>query len=394
MAEIQRISSASFKQLSANVQAGGEKDSEPLDEVALFVKEPSPAAPLPPLPPSPPPLSLDEALRFSKEETTIVFDWDDTLLASHWLQQKGVRASALAETLTLEIVEAFVPLMEAVYEVLTKAKAMGTVVIITNATADWVPLSGSLLMPTIMPLLADVRVISAQDKYKHLGISPNFWKRSAFIDEIEGVFQRKPGARRNIVSIGDSRLEFEAIQNLRRIYALTSPLNTFLKAIKLKDMPSLESLKAQLDNLNPALLGLINQETHLDLMMTDKKEDEISQYQIELQDFMAERVITVEFSTAEAKTVKEVKKKIQQKEGIPVEEQILSYAGIRLEDNTSLDSYHIFPGPSLEPIRLLRHATRSSSPSLPPPLIPRQVQKNKAKRSQTPARPGAKDSWV
>lgn len=392
MAEIQRISS--LQQLSANVLAGGEQDSVPPDEVALFVKDMPPMSPLPPLPPSPPPLSLDEALTFSKGETTIVFDWDDTLLGSHWLQQKGVRASALAETITLEIVEAFVPLMEAAHEVLTKAKAMGTVVIITSATADWIPHSASLLMPAIMPLLDDVRVISAQDKYKHLGISPNFWKRSAFIDEIEGVFQRKAGARRNIVSIGDSRLEFEAIQNLRRIYALTSPRNTFLKAIKLKDMPSLESLKAQLDNLNPALLGLVNQETHLDLMMTDKKEDEISQYQIELQDFMAERVITVEFSTAEVKTVKEVKKKIQQKEGIPVEEQILSYAGIRLEDNTSLDSYHIFPGPSLEPIRLLRHSPRSSSPSLPPPLIPRQVQKNKAKRSQTPARPGANDSWV
>ena len=387
---------SSLQQLSANVLAGGEQDSEPLDEVALFVKELSPLSPaaaLPPLPPSPPPLSLDEALTFSKEETTIVFDWDDTLLASHWLHQKGVRASALAETLELDIVEAFVPLTETVYELLTKAKAMGTVVIITNATVDWVPLSGSLLMPSIMPLLADVRVISAQGKYRHLGISPNFWKRSAFIDEIEGVFQRKNGARRNIISIGDSRLEFEAMQNLRRIYALTSPRNTFLKAIKLKDMPSVESLKAQLDNLSTALLGLVNQETHLELMMTDTKED-VVQYEIALEDFMAERVITVEFSTTDMKTVKEVKEKIQKKEGIPVEEQILSYAGIRLQDDMPLDSYHIFSGPALEPIRLLRHAPRSSSPSIYPPLIPRQVQKTKTKRSQTPARPGANDSWV
>ena len=390
---------SSLQQLSANVLAGGEKDSEPLDEVALFVKELSPmpplspAAALPPLPPSPPPLSLDEALTFSKEETTIVFDWDDTLLASHWLHQKDVRASALAETLELDIVEAFVPLTETVYELLTKAKAMGTVVIITNATVDWVPLSGSLLMPSIMPLLADVRVISAQGKYRGLGISPMFWKRSAFIDEIEGVFQRKPGARRNIISIGDSRLEFEAIQNLRRIYALTSPRNSFLKAIKLKDMPSIEGLKAQLENLSTALLGLVNQETHLELMMTDTKED-VVQYEIALEDFMAERVITVEFSATDMKTVKEVKEKIQKKEGIPVEEQILSYAGIRLQDDMALDSYHIFSGPALEPIRLLRHAPRSSSPSIYPPLIPRQVQKNKVKRSQTPARPGANDSWV
>ena len=378
---------SSLKQLSANVLAGGERDSEPLDEVVLFVKEQSP---LPPLPPSPPPLSLDEALTFSKEETTIVFDWDDTLLASYWLQQMGVRASALAETLTPYIVEAFVPLTETVYDILSKAKAMGTVVIITNATVDWVPLSGSLLMPTIMPLLADVRVISAQGKYRHLGISPNFWKRSAFIDEIEGVFQRKNGARRNIISIGDSRLEFEAMQNLRRIYALTSPRNTFLKAIKLKDMPRIEGLKAQLDNLSTALLGLVNQETNLELMMTDDKE-EVVQYNIHLEDFTAERVITVEFSATDMKIVREVKQKIQKKEGIPVEEQILSYAGIRLQDEMPLDSYHIFSGPALEPIRLLRSAPRSSSPSIYPPLIPRQVQKTKAKRSQTPARPGASD---
>jgi hypothetical protein len=248
-------------------------------------------------------------------------------------------------------------------------------------------------MPAIMPLLADVRVISAQDKYRRHGISPMFWKRSAFIDEIEGVFQRKNGARRNIVSIGDSRLEFEAMQNLRKIYALTSPRNTFLKAIKLKDMPSIQSLKAQLDNLNTSLLGLVNQETNLELMMTDDKE-EVVQYNIHLEDFMAERVITVEFSATELKTVKEIKQKIQQKEGIPVEEQLLSYAGIRLQNNMSLDSYHIFPGPALEPIRLLRHAPRSSSPSITPRLPSKQPQKNKVKRSQTPARPGANDSWV
>ena len=381
---------SSLKQLSANVLAGAEEDSVPLDETVLFVKEMSP---LPPLPPSPPPLSLDEALTFPKEETTIVFDWDDTLMASHFLTQNDVRPGALAETLNLEIVEAFVPLTEAVYDILSKAKAMGTVVIITNATVDWVPLSVSLLMPAIMPLLADVRVISAQDKYRRHGISPMFWKRSAFIDEIEGVFQRKNGARRNIVSIGDSRLEFEAMQNLRKIYALTSPRNTFLKAIKLKDMPSIQSLKAQLDNLNTALLGLVNQETNLELMMTDDKE-EVVQYNIHLEDFMAERVITVEFSATELKTVKEVKEKIQKKEGIPVEEQLLSYAGIRLQNDMSLDSYHIFSGPALEPIRLLRHAPRSSSPSIPPRLPSKQPQKNKVKRSQTPARPGANDSWV
>jgi len=94
------------------------------------------------------------------------------------------------------------------------------------------------------------------------------------------------------------------------------------------------------------------------------------------------------------KTVKEVKQKIQQKEGIPVEEQVLSYAGIRLQDDMSIDSYHIFPGPALEPIRLLRHAPRSSSPSIPPRLHLKQPQKTKVKRSQTPARPGANDSWV
>jgi len=384
---------SSLKQLSANVLAGGEHDSVPLDETVLFVKDMSPAAPLPPLPPSPPPLSLDEALTFSKEETTIVFDWDDTLLASHFLSKRSVRASALDETLTMDIVEAFVPLTKAVYDILAKAKAIGTVVIITNATADWVPHSASSLMPAIIPLLTDVRVISAQDKYKYLGISPMFWKRSAFIDEIEGVFQRKNGARRNIVSIGDSRMEFEAMQNLRRIYTLTSPRNTFLKAIKLKDMPTIESLKAQLENLLSDLQGIVNQETHLELMTTDKKED-LDQYHIALEDFMAERVIVVEFSTTDMKTVKEVKEKIQQKEGIPVEEQLLSYVGIRLQDDMSLDSYHIFPGPALEPIRLLRHAPRSSSPSIPPRVPSTQLQKTKVKRSQTPARPGANDSWV
>ena len=75
-----------------------------------------------------------------KDLTTIIFDWDDTLLPSSWLSVKGLRLDYPAQ-LPQDVLDELETHQESVCAVLTKAIQCGTVVIITNAETGWVQLS-------------------------------------------------------------------------------------------------------------------------------------------------------------------------------------------------------------------------------------------------------------
>ena len=80
-----------------------------------------------------------------KSTTTIIFDWDDTLLPSSWLSVKGLRLDYPAQ-LPKDVIDELETHQESVCAVLTKAAQCGTVVIITNAETGWVELSAPRFM--------------------------------------------------------------------------------------------------------------------------------------------------------------------------------------------------------------------------------------------------------
>eukprot|EP00439_Symbiodinium_sp_Y106_P044754 s4177_g5.t1 len=82
-----------------------------------------------------------------KQETCFVFDWDDTILPTSWLE----RIHALAGgPLRPEVQRQLASLCSAVTQTLQIASTLGNIVIITNSAPGWVDQSCQIFMPQIL----------------------------------------------------------------------------------------------------------------------------------------------------------------------------------------------------------------------------------------------------
>jgi len=127
-------------------------------------------------------------LTTSNQETEIIFDWDDTLLASSFLSGKGYRLDSTIER-TNEIDAQLKDLEQSVITVLNLALSFGNVHIITNAETGWVQLSAQKFIPGVVPLLNKVKVISARSTFEGMfPESPFKWKFFAFQEKLSKSF--------------------------------------------------------------------------------------------------------------------------------------------------------------------------------------------------------------
>jgi hypothetical protein len=131
-------------------------------------------------------------------DPVIVFDWDDTLLASTDLSCYGYG---------IDTNEGFAPAVETELKALERSVAdllklaidSGPVFIVTNSEAGWVQLSARRFLPAVLPLLDHITIISARSMYERLyPNSPADWKVQAFLN-MNGSFEG-----RTIMSFGDS----------------------------------------------------------------------------------------------------------------------------------------------------------------------------------------------
>jgi hypothetical protein len=147
--------------------------------------------------------------RPKKQETLIVFDWDDTLMCTNFLRE-AIEYGMYSETRQRETFRMLEP---QVRKLLEKALALGRVIIITNAEVGWVETSAAEHMPGLLPLLQRIDVISARHKYGDMFPGDySAWKAEAFMD-----VQREldPGTVMNMVALGDAHYEIDAAQALR-----------------------------------------------------------------------------------------------------------------------------------------------------------------------------------
>eukprot|EP01071_Lankesteria_metandrocarpae_P011524 Lankesteria_metandrocarpae@DN5450_c0_g1_i4.p1 len=150
----------------------------------------------------------EERKTFTRDESLLLFDWDDTILPSSWLGGHRMTLDA-ASYVPCDMRRALDKLAVHAREMLALAAENGTVVLVTNAEEGWIDLSCKKFLPTLAPFLSNIRQLSARSKFE----SPRFtnpcvWKQLAFREEILRFYGKKSRyTTKNILSFGDSAHE-------------------------------------------------------------------------------------------------------------------------------------------------------------------------------------------
>jgi hypothetical protein len=196
-----------------------------------------------------------------KQRTLMVWDWDDTLFPSTWINCQGLRLEDEDEPAP-EIRRQLTTLARDVERTLRLALSLGNVVIVTNAETGWVELSCRKFFPTLQPLVKTLKVVSARSTYEEPGFfSPLDWKIQAFAHEIR-AFWPDSAEVVNIMSLGDSIHEREAL--IRSCEALPETTRR-TKSVKFPERPEAFAMLRTHSNLQKYLKSVVEHDGDLDL---------------------------------------------------------------------------------------------------------------------------------
>eukprot|EP00929_Paragymnodinium_shiwhaense_P116802 TRINITY_DN8673_c0_g2_i1.p1 TRINITY_DN8673_c0_g2~~TRINITY_DN8673_c0_g2_i1.p1 ORF type:complete len:363 (+),score=104.22 TRINITY_DN8673_c0_g2_i1:180-1268(+) len=166
-----------------------------------------------------------------KHQTVIIFDWDDTLLATSYLGVKPVTSVVDRQLKGIET---------ACKRLLELSLRLGQTFIITNAMSGWVEFSAAKYMPGLLPTLAKVPIISARHRFEELFPEQvGQWKVQAFL-EVQS--QLNSQIITNLISVGDSNFEMDAVHVMGKEFA-----QALVKTIKFREQPTPEELLKQLE---------------------------------------------------------------------------------------------------------------------------------------------------
>jgi hypothetical protein len=172
--------------------------------------------------------------RAPQHQTVIIFDWDDTLLCTSYLNIRQGHLTTPAVQQQLKRIE------HSAQELLEMAMRLGQTFLITNAMKGWVEFSAQKWLPGLLPTLEKIRVISARTEHEE-EFPDNYgeWKIQAFLK-----VQRELDSQviTNLISLGDSNFEMDAVHVMGGEFS-----QALIKTIKFRDSPSPEELAKQLE---------------------------------------------------------------------------------------------------------------------------------------------------
>ena len=191
-----------------------------------------------------------------KNNVKIIFDWDDTLFPSTWIKNQGYGYDFI---MTEEIKEKMDDLAKVVIRVLTIAKTLGDVIIVTNAIDMWVEDSSSRYLNEASNIISSIPIISARNKYQNIFPTDYVtWKSLIFLDILDKNLHIE-----KLISIGDSNIEKDAAKKS----VLLCDSKVECKTIKFIEQPTIILLKKQLIQLEGKLEEFINDKIRQDFYL-------------------------------------------------------------------------------------------------------------------------------
>lgn len=149
----------------------------------------------------------------------------------------------------------------AVMNIVEEALRFGKVVVITNAEAGWVELSGRRFLPRVVHYLSkhDIKIVSARTSFESdYPDKPSSWKMAAFSQEVAVMFPNDEDL--NVLVLGDSMSERDAA------HALSTRLpNSRVKTVKFVERPSIDQLMRQVQLVAQSLPDLATYASSFDV---------------------------------------------------------------------------------------------------------------------------------
>lgn len=208
-------------------------------------------------------LAQMSSITAKKHLVELVFDWDDTILASYHLSTKNYSPSTPLEEIDQETLDQLKILDKIAFDVLSKALAMGKVTIITNSETGWVAMSAEKFLPKTLELLPQLTIISARSTYEPIFPGkPKKWKYFAFI-ELLTRFVHPMHLMKSLVGFGDNVIDREALFD-----ATASIPSIYSKSIKFVGHPLILNLVYQLQLIYSTIDYICTHEGRLDLQLS------------------------------------------------------------------------------------------------------------------------------
>lgn len=202
---------------------------------------------------------VPQAHRAPKHQTVIIFDWDDTLLCTSWLRDYDYeRGVGPVEEVPLRQIARYAR------EALEVAVRAGPTYIITNAAVGWVEYSAAKWAPELLPILRQVRVISARDKFEaSFPDDVMQWKIHAFL-EVQRQLDSTPIT--NLVVLGDADYEIEAARIMGGEFE-----EGLVKTVKFQRYPEPEAHVKELELVSKNMEKIIGSVRNLKVVLQQKQ---------------------------------------------------------------------------------------------------------------------------
>lgn len=204
------------------------------------------------------------------ENTLIILDYDDTLLPTNWAAVQN--RVALNDPVPPELLAPLAELSEIAIQTIDACLRAAMVVIVTNASVEWVSRSGEKFIPDILRHVQSqgIEIISARDRLQSTGLPQRRWKTRVFEEIINDVFgdRLRDGTECSVISIGDGDGEREACLEMCRTLGVSE---WFFKSLKLLAQPTCSQLISEHMLIQQAFADIMKVRQSLDMAILDYK---------------------------------------------------------------------------------------------------------------------------
>jgi hypothetical protein len=203
-------------------------------------------------------------LPVNSDSTIVICDWDDTLFPTSWINEENINLTDIRSR--YRYARYFDSLDKHLSDTVKRIKKYGSLMIITNATRQWVQITLTVL-PKTKEALNNVPIVSARESFQnHCGIKD--WKKYTFKAELskEGRTHYK-----NIISIGDANYEHHALVDLYKWDVIP---HKYLKSVKFTRSTDYSDLFNQIQMIGDEIKNIIRAQRHLDLTLDIVKREQ------------------------------------------------------------------------------------------------------------------------